>query len=252
MNEKFWGDMLGVLKDISQYLDKQDATQERAKIGTPPKIAENPKPIKGGDMPSGFGPADKIAKEYVPMDEAKDRDTMDLEGKNETFLKEDEIEEDIPGEDEEIDEGAEEDVEGYEEDEDTENIEDVEEGAESEDIDELKSILKDIRSALSKQVDVNSVMKSEVKKALPNIVKGETDKILRKMGFVPTRPDVKRIDGQGLGIDSTEEAVKADTIKKSVDKQSEALKVVEDLSKKSWTELGQIREKTEGFSPFGR
>ena len=88
MDERFWGEMLGVLKDIGSYMEKQDATQERAKIDVPPKISENPKPIKGGEMPAGFKPADKVAKEYVPFDEGIDRDAEELDGDEETFLKE--------------------------------------------------------------------------------------------------------------------------------------------------------------------
>jgi ElaB/YqjD/DUF883 family membrane-anchored ribosome-binding protein len=252
MNEQFWGDMLTVLKDIGSYLEKQDATQERAKISTPPKIAENPKPIKGGDMPAGFKPADRLAKEYVPMEEARDRTAGELSAKEQTLLKENlegEPEEEIEEtpEDETFEEDAEDEVasEGDMASED-EGIEDED----TESMDELKSLLKDIRSALMKQSNVADVVKAQLKKDLPNVVKGETDKMLRKMGFIPTRPDVAKIDvSKSFGLDTTEETKE---IKKSTDKQEDMSKILNDMSKKSWTELGQLREKTEGFSPFGR
>ena len=38
MDDKFWTDMLGVLKDIGSYLEKQDATQERANIDDPQRL----------------------------------------------------------------------------------------------------------------------------------------------------------------------------------------------------------------------
>ena len=243
MEERFWMSMLDTLKDISSYLEKQDAFQERAKIGAPPKITENPKPIKGAEMPAGFKPADgKLMKEFVPLEEARDRDTRELEGKDETFLKEDEE--------------LEEDTEDLEEEPSEETVEETPEYAreESEDLEELKSLLKDIRNALSKQTNVADVVKSELKKALPNVIKGETDKMLRKMGFVPTRPDVQRIDVEkSRGLDSIEEVKKSEDIKKSQDdKEAEIIKGIDNLSKKSWTELGELREKSGGFNPFTR
>ena len=241
-NEVFWGDMLGVLKDISSYLEKQDATIERAKIDVPPKMQENPKPIKGGELPGTvFKPADNIAKEYVPMSEALDRTAGDLKAKEQTFLKEEEgMEEEAPiaeGEGEE-EAPAEEAVEGEGEEEVSEE--------EDESMDELKSILKDIRNALVTQSRNAEVMKADLKKSVSEMVKKETDKMLRKQGFVPTRPDVQKIDvKKSYGVDTPEET----TIKKSEDKV-DMNKALDDMSKKSWTELGQLREKTQGFSPF--
>ena len=276
MNEQFWGEMLGVLKDIGSYMEKQDATQERAKIDVPPKISENPKPIKGGEMPAGFAPADKIAKNYVPFDEGIDRDAEELEGDEETFLKEGEVaaapaapvantqkglkisspRADLSLSDDEDEEYEDEDEEFEEEDEEEEEIEDDEEEIEDdkEEIDELKSLLKDIRSALIKQSKTNSVntVKAQLKKSLPTIVKGETDKMLRKMGFIPTRGDIKPLDVEkSYGLDETEEVVEVKDIKKSTDKESVMQDALDNMSKKSWTELGQLREKTDGFNAFG-
>lgn len=251
--EQFWGDMLDTLKDISSYLEKQDATQERAKIDNPPKIAENPKPIKGGNMPADYKPADRVAKEYVPMEEAKERDAGELNAKGQTFLKE---EGELPIEDtegeEEITEEAGDEGESVEQ----ETAEDElggeeEEGDEEESMEELKSILKDIRSALVKQQNTAEIVKAEIKKSLPNIVKGETDKMLRKMGLHPTRPEITKLDvSKSYGIDTNEETKE---LKKSADgKEIDMGKVVDDMSKKSWSELGQLREKTQGFRAFGQ
>jgi len=252
MNEKFWGEMLGVLKDVGSYLEKQDATQERAKIDTPPKMSENPKPIKGGDMPAGFKPADKLAKEYVPIDEAKDRDASELSSKDgQTLLKEDEFEDEMASEEDE--ELEDEELEDEEEDEyaeeDVEEDEFAEEG-EEESMDELKSLLKDIRNALVKSSKSNNAVTKEIKAALPSIVKGETDKMLRKMGFTTTHNAVKKLDvNKSYGLDTPDETKE---IKKSNDKAAEMEGVLDNMSKKSWTELGQLRENTEGFQPFGR
>jgi uncharacterized FlaG/YvyC family protein len=246
MEDKFWGDMLNVLKDINTYFEKQDAFQERANIKPAPKIAENPKAIEGGEMPAQFKPAEKIAKSTtVETDEpVQIGGGSAVASSNESMAKADE-EEEVPPEDEEAVEAVEEVEEGKPDDEWVEEEEDKEEGEEE----ELKSILKDIRSALQvNQTNATDLIKSELKKALPNIVKGETDKMLRKMGFAPTRPDVSKL-GMERGIDSTDEVAKSEDIKKSSDGVE---KIVDDLTKMSWRELGQLREKTEGFQPFKR
>jgi hypothetical protein len=263
MDERFWGDMLSVLKDIGSYLEKQDTMQERAKIDEPPKMQENPKPIKGAAMPAGFAPQKDVAKavkkSYVPVEEAVDRtEAKELAAKEGTFLK---AGEEVPMTDEEpVDEGAPAEEEaGYEdggegegevEDEGGEEIEDEGEG-EEESMDELKSLLKDIRNALVKQSTTTDVLKADLKKSLGPIVKGEADRMLRKMGLHPTRPDVQKLDvSKSYGVDTTEETKE---IKKSADgKDIDMNKVLDDMSKKSWAELGQLREKTQGFSPFSR
>jgi ElaB/YqjD/DUF883 family membrane-anchored ribosome-binding protein len=208
-------------------------------------------------MPAGFGPAPRIAKGFVPQEEALDRDAGDLNAKEQTFLKagEEGLEEDIPAEDEGEGEGngeeySEDEEEAEDEGEPVEQEEEENAGGE-ESMDELKSILKDIRSALMKQSNTADVIKADLKKSLAPIVKAETDKMLRKMGLHPTRPDVQQIDvSKSYGIDTTEETTK---VQKSADgKTLDMNKVLDDMSKKSWTELGQLREKTEGFSPFNK
>ena len=124
---------------------------------------------------------------------------------------------------------------------------------------ELRSLLKDIRSALiakssktketsikaSKTADVSKAVVgeivAEIKKALPSIVSAESHRMLRKMGFSPSRPDVVR-----FGMDD-------DGIKKSSDGEGAGLdikKAVDDLSKLSWAQLGAEREKMGGFNAF--
>lgn len=220
--------MLPMLKDISSYLSKQDATMERAKIDMPPEMQETQAPIEGGKMPGTFKPGEGIAKEFVEDPKANSKgEELDSEGS--TMLKEDDDEEEARDKSE------------------------VEEDEKGEDVEELKSLLKDIRSALIQNSDVAQMVKSEFKKAVPDMVKSETDKMLRKMGFTPTRPDVKR-----LGLDINSEVKKSEDeldIKKGegLDKKvEEAYKIVEDLSGKSWGELGQLREKAGLFTPFPR
>jgi hypothetical protein len=253
MNEQFWGDMLGVLKDIGSYLEKQDAEQSRAKIDVAPKMQENPKPIKGGTMPAGFGPAARVAKGYVPMEEAQERDASELNAREQTFLKEEGMEEEIPVDDEEEDNGEEysEDEEEAEEEGEPVAQEEEENGGGEESMDELKSLLKDIRNALVKQSNTAEIIKADLKKSLAPIVKSETDRMLRKMGMHPTRPEIQKLDvTKSYGIDTTEETTK---VEKSADgKTPDMNKVLGDMSKKSWSELGQLREKTDGFSPFAR
>jgi hypothetical protein len=234
-------------------------------------MQENPAAIEGGDMPREYRPAENIAKAMVYKDESSsDSDSSSSSSESSSSSSEssstpserssssressstpsewgssssessttsDEIEE--------VEEETPED-EGWVEEEESE------EGTSTSrsDTEELKSILKDIRSALAvNQAKTAEVMKAEIKKSLPNMVKGETDKMLRKMGFVPTRPDVVKMDAEGVrGIDSVDEVKKSEDIKKSED---DVYKIVDDLSKKSWTELGQIREKSGGFHLFG-
>jgi hypothetical protein len=251
--EAFWSDMLGVLKDIGSYLEKQDAEQSRAKIDVAPKMQENPKPIKGGTMPAGFGPAARVAKGYVPMEEAQERDASELNAREQTFLKEEGIEEEIPVDDEEEGNGEEysEDEEEAEEEGEPIAQEEEENGGGEESMDELKSLLKDIRNALVKQSNTAEIIKADLKKSLAPIVKSETDRMLRKMGMHPTRPEIQKLDvSKAYGIDTTEETTK---VEKSADgKAVDMNKVLGDMSKKSWSELGQLREKTDGFSPFAR
>ena len=227
---ELWDEMLDVLKDISGYLEKQDATQERAKIDRPPKVQETQKPIKGGESP-GFAPAKGIAKEYVPVSSEGTSVGEDAlsEATESTMLKQKDKEED------------EEEVEELEE-----TPEDEEE-KETSDIEELKSLLKDISSALriKKGEDAGNISKAvvaELKKSLPSVIQSETHKMLRKMGFAPARPDILK-----LGID---EDIKKSEEKTSDEAIAEVEKHVTDQTKKSWQELGVEREKLGHFRPF--
>ena len=229
---KMYPELLGVLKDIANYMEKQDATQEKAQIDKPPKMKETAKPIVGGTAPSGK-PGTGVAKEFVPMStedtSAGENADESLEGKNkETMLKAEDEDESL----EEVDEEDEED--------DGENSDEKSKFDE-----ELKSLLKDIKTALSKQVNVQA----EIQKALPPAM----EKMLRKMGFAPTRPDVVKMSNQ-LGIDQTavirksEDETGGDSEDKKVD---EVIKGIDNLSKKSFTQLGEMREKLGHFNAFG-
>jgi hypothetical protein len=255
-----WGEMLDVLKDIGEYLNKQDAHQEQAKIDKPPKIGENQakQPIKGGEAP-GFGPGKDalVQKEYPGVvNEPRVNDSEPIDAKEGTLLKEDNLEaleEDGENEDYRDDEPSE-----------YQSLNREDRGDEDEEL-ELKSILKDIRSALnviksSKSTESSktkekstksseSVSKSlvdgvvtEIKKALPSIVSAESHRMLRKMGFSPSRPDIVK-----FGLD--EDIKKSEDVK---DESKEVEKVVNELSHKSWGELGALRESTGGFNAFSR
>ena len=238
-NEQLWKEMLGTLKDISTYLEKQDdiekqIVQERASVDKRPKAGETQDPIEGG--PAGVGhPAEGIAKQLIPTptsgtSEGKKSDTPKPDGA--TMLKAGRADDD----DEE------------------EESEESEESETSDDGEELKSLLKDIREALAFKSDV---VKSEIKKALPAAVESAVskhlDKTLRKMGFTPTHADVTRI-----GLDTTSEVKKSEDervegdIKKSEDKgENDLLTAIEKLSKNaSWQQLGQMREKQGLFRIF--
>ena len=121
----------------------------------------------------------------------------------------------------------------------------------------LKSILKDIASALQAQ--------STIEKALPVMieqqVKKSFDQMLRKQGFQVTHPDVTRFnpDVSKSGLDTVSEikkaedkvdAVEGDIMKSDVQKEQDLVKAIDDLSKVDWRKLGQIREKAGLFRPF--
>ena len=267
-NEALWGEMLDVLKDIGEYLSKAgDTDQKTAAIDKPPKIGENQanKPIKGGEAP-GFGPGKNalMAKEFPPMGTAEGApETETIESSEGTMLKADDLGEmREEGEDDYRD-----DIPSRESSSHSSSSHSSEDALEGEDPElELRSLLKDIRNALvmkatseskSKESSKSSPTKTsesvskslvdgvvtEIKKALPSMINAESHRMLRKMGFSPSRPDIVK-----FGLD--------EDIKKSgdsiEDKSKEVYKVVEDLSKKSWQELGLLREKTGDFNVFGR
>ena len=232
-----WSSMLDVLKDIASYLGKQDAVQERAKIDKPPKIQETQKPIKGGEAP-GFGPAKGIAKQYIPVpseETSVGEDTeSSLSGSVEgTLLKEKEDE-----------------SENLEELEDAEENEEEEKTTlDSEDIEELKSIMKEVKKALvtsSMAQDISKAINDGIKKALPSAVSSETEKMLRKMGFSPSRSDITK-----FGVD--EDIKKSEDMKTEIsseDQAKEVEKFVEKQTKKSFLQLAQEREGLGHFRLF--
>jgi hypothetical protein len=219
-DETMWKEMLGTLKDISSYLEKQDElekqiTQDKAELAKTPKARETQAPITGQGSVVGRPETDKvITKEFISKNEADEEDSEASEAESETAEAE-------------------------------ENSEETE---------ELKSLLKDIRDALAAQSDV---VKSEIKKALPEIVKKEVakgiDNMLRKQGFAPTHPDVTRIglDTTGEVKKSEDERVEGDIKKSEVKEENDLLTAIDKLSKNtSWQTLGQMREKAGLFRIF--
>jgi hypothetical protein len=214
---KMMPSLLDTMKDIATYLEKQDATFEPANLPKGQKITETQAPISGGKDPNGAPAPNPIAKAADTKEE-----------------------------------------EESEESESEEKFEEKDPSEKSDDVEELKSILKSIVDTLkAQQESIPALVKSELKKSLAPAVKSEADKMLRKMGFNPTRPDVQRI---GYGLDTTSEVKKSedivksdDTAKDGPDKEvADIHKAVEDLSKMSWTQLGAMREKEGLFNPFPR
>ena len=203
--ESFNQDMLDVLKDLSAYLSKAEEDATLEKVSLEDKPKIGESQAKKDPIKHGTDPNGRPGEDVIKAEDDDD-------------------DEDYDDDDDE--------VEGEEDDDD-------------EDKEELKSLLKDIRNALS--VDQTTIVKavaSELKKSLPNMVKGEIPNMLRKMGFSPTRPDVVR-----LGLDDEGFVKKSeDDMREEVDIQ----KAINDLSKKSWSELAQMRQNLGDFNHFPR
>jgi len=142
-----------------------------------------------------------------------------------------------------------EDVIKAEEDKEEDKDEAVEEVSEDEDEksdndeEELKSILKDIRNALVvRDQTIAKAVLSELQKAMPKEIDVSMHKMLRKMGFSPSRQDVVK-----LGVD---EIPNLTDVKKSEDEAEDMKKTVDSLAKKSWGELGNLRQATGLFRVF--
>jgi hypothetical protein len=223
---------LETLQDIAGYLEKSEdlqkqvAIQERAKLDKPPKAQEFQDEIEGAAA-SPNKPTAGIAKEYISIPEnPKHSKQEDLESSDQTMIKAED--------DEEMSES--------ESTEETEPSEEYENGNKS--TEEMKMLLKDIRDALAKSADVESIVEASIKKAMP----AQMDKMLRKMGFQPTRPDVVR-----LGLDSNAEVVKSqdgNEVKTDIRKsEDEAIKEAINPNK-SYVELARMREALGQFNPF--
>jgi len=220
---------LETMQDIAGYLEnmdtlqKQVAIQERAKIDKPPKAQEFQDEIEGAAA-STNKPTEGIAKEYISIpDNPKHSPSGDIKSSAQTMIK---------AEDTEDEESETSEEESTEETEPTQNTE------------EVKSLLKDIRDALSKSVDVDSRIEAGIKKAMP----AQMDKMLRKMGFQPTRQDVTR-----LGLDSNAEVVKSEDkleVKTDIRKSDDAVIAEMINPNKSFGELARMRESLGQFNPF--
>ena len=258
---QFKVELLDVLKDIGEYLAKDgDTKQSTAKLDKPPKIAETQKPLKGAEAPP-FKPGkdalvqnSMVRKDFPEaVDEPRENETETMESQEGTLLKED-------GDLEEFREEEEEDN-GFPP-ERSSGSSSSSRSSERENPEDLMNLLKDIKNALmlnkaessksskssesSKSKSSESISKAivdEIKKSLPTMINSETHRMLRKMGFSPSRSDVVK-----FGLD--------EDIKKSEDsvdeKAKEAGKVVDDLTHKSWAELGRLREATGQFNAFPR
>jgi hypothetical protein len=238
-SEEMWKSYLDTLLDIRNYLEKSEdlekqmAMQERAKIDKPPIARETPDPITGGPAAPNK-PGAGVAKSYIDIPEATDRKTKEIDSSGSTMLKAEEDKKKVADKEESSESS----------DDTSEPSEDTDEN------EELKSILKDIHAALLNQT---AVVKSEIKKALPEAMKTEVpkyiEKMLRKQGFTSTHPDVTRLSGLDTVSEvkkSEDEKVEGD-IKKSEDELTDA---VTKLTNLSWQKLGQLREQNGLFRPF--
>ena len=230
-------ELYGVLKDIRDYFAMQDAIQERAKIAPTPKITETQKKISGGMAPAGMKPAEGVAKQLVPnpvegtsMGEIERSVTETSES---TALKAEdyEEEEEVAGEEE-----PEEEEEKTSEFTPSESEEEEEEDKLEGDV-ELKSLLKDIKGLLSKNVILEKQL-ANIQKSVDKKIQDGIEKGMRKLGFSTTKPMFSRI-----GLDE-------EPIKKSDDLSKDPDKLSDDLAKKSWQELADIRIATGDLSPF--
>lgn len=227
-------EILSVMKGLASMLEKQDATQERAKLDKPPKTGDDQKPIAGGTAP-GFKPGEGIAKEFPTLPKrvggGNESTEIDQAGAG-TLLKEDEETEEFgqPSEDEPSEEPTEEPVED-----------------EASEMEEMKSILKSIAYELKSIGKSKAFSKADMQKA----VHSEADKMLRKMGFNPSKPDVVKLT---MGVDTLADVKKNEDREVETDiKKSEVNDLAgKDLTPLSWRELGDLRYQMGGFNPFAQ
>jgi hypothetical protein len=218
-------EIVGVMKGMLDLLEKQDATQERAKLDKPPKTGEGMKPIVGGTSPNGK-PGEGFAKEFPPIPRTSSGSgSEEIDSEGGSLLKEDENAEDetayTPEESAEEGESGEGEGSGGNEEED--------------EVTEVKSLLKSISAELTNMKKSQPVY---TKADMQKMVREEARHMLRKMGFTPSMPDVTR-----FGIDQTSDVKKAEIT--DVKKSEEA-----DLGSLSWRQLGQIRAEMGGFNNF--
>ena len=220
ISAELWDNMLDVLKDVSNILQKEDTSLSIVKLEERPKTGESQNkkdPIKGGES-SGKPGADVIVSKAG---------TGETEGRGEggEETKEDENTEDEKSEEAEKETG------------DTEGAEKAPSKAE---IQQLMLLLKDIKTVLNsdRSVIAKAVL-ADVQKALPSMLANEEAKMLRKMGFQPSRADIGLIGIDDVGA-SQSQSMTAD-IKKSEPEITE---------KMSWGELAARRERLGGFNLF--
>ena len=118
------------------------------------------------------------------------------------------------------------------------------------DMNEMKSLLKDIRSSLianSKAPAISKSIAQEIKKSVQPLIRDETQRMMRKMGFRPSRPDVTR-----FGVDEDTNSLRKSADEGKKDNMKDLEKTLDNMSGMSWQQLGQMREGLGQFNPFGR
>jgi hypothetical protein len=212
ISNELWGNMLDLLKDVSNILQKE----EDAKLSTV-KLADTPG--NEGANPSGKGQVKNTAQKPISGGESSGKPGADVIVKAEGEEEEEKTEEEKTEEEE------------------TKEEETKEEGENQ--IAQLMLLLKDIKTALNndRAIITKSVL-ADVSKALPTILANENARMLRKMGFQPSRADITRI-----GLDS--EIAPAQSMTADIKKSEPDV-----TDKMSWSELAARREKLGGFNLF--
>ena len=210
ISAELWDNMVDLLKDFKSILQKEDTSLSTVKLEERPKTGESQykkDPIKGGESSGKPGSDVIVSKSEEDRGEGGEEKKEDANSEDKTSEKAEE---------------------------ETGN---TEEG--TSELDELKMLLKDIKTALvnDRSVITKAVL-ADVSKALPTILANENAKMLRKMGFQPSRGDIIK-----LGLDT--EVSPAQSMTADIKKAEEI------TEKMSWTDLAARREKLGGFNLFG-
>lgn len=116
------------------------------------------------------------------------------------------------------------------------------------DMNEMKSLLKDIRSSLiAKSSTSGQAIAAEIKKSVQPLIREETQRMMRKMGFRPSRPDITR-----FGLDEDTNALRKSADASRAGSEKDVVDAMDKMSGMSWQQLGQLREHMGQFNPFSK
>ena len=116
------------------------------------------------------------------------------------------------------------------------------------DMNEMKSLLKVIRSSLiAKSSTSGQAIAAEIKKSVQPLIREETQRMMRKMGFRPSRPDITR-----FGLDEDTNALRKSADASRAGSEKDVVDAMDKMSGMSWQQLGQLREHMGQFNPFSK